>query len=58
MNKVLLIPAYNPEEKIIEVIKGLPKGVFDQVLIVNDGSNPKYLEIFNQLSMIRDVSIL
>ncbi|MBT3386644.1 MAG: bifunctional glycosyltransferase family 2/GtrA family protein [Desulfobacula sp.] len=58
MNKVLLIPAYNPEEKIIAVIKGLPKGVFDQVLIVNDGSNPKYLEIFNQLSMIRDVSIL
>ena len=58
MNKVLLIPAYNPEEKIIAVIKGLPKGVFDQVLIVNDGSNPKYLEIFNQLSMISNVNIL
>ena len=58
MNKVLLIPAYNPEEKIIEVIKGLPKGIFDQVLIINDGSNPKYLEIFNQLSMIKNVNIL
>lgn len=58
MNKVLLIPAYNPEEKIIAVVKGLPKGVFDQVLIVNDGSNPKYLEIFNQLSMIKNVNIL
>ncbi len=58
MNKVLLIPAYNPEEKIIAVVKGLPKGVFDKVLIVNDGSNPKYSEIFNILSTVENVKIL
>jgi len=58
MNKVLLIPAYNPEEKIIDVVKGLPKGIFHQVLIVNDGSGPKYSEIFDQLSKVKDVSIL
>lgn len=58
MNKVLLIPAYNPEKKIVAVVKDLPKGVFDQVLIINDGSSPKYSEIFNQLSKVKNVNIL
>ncbi len=58
MNKVLLIPAYNPEEKIVPLIQELPKGVFDQILIVNDGSGPKYSEIFDQLSMVKNVKIL
>lgn len=58
MNKILLIPAYNPEKKIIDVVKGLPEGVFHRVVIVNDGSNPQYSDIFDQLSKIKDVSIL
>jgi len=58
MNKVLLIPAYNPEEKIVTVVKDLPKGIFDQVLIINDGSGTKYSDIFNQLSMVKNVNIL
>ncbi len=58
MNKVLLIPAYNPEEKIVPLIQELPKGVFDQILIINDGSGPKYSEIFDQLSMVKNVKIL
>jgi len=58
MNKVLLIPAYNPEEKIVPLVKELPKGVFDHILIINDGSGPKYSEIFIQLSMVENVKIL
>ncbi|RLB93165.1 MAG: glycosyl transferase [Deltaproteobacteria bacterium] len=58
MNKVLLIPAYNPEEKIVTVVKDLPRGIFDQILIVNDGSGPDYSDIFNRLSMVKDVNIL
>ena len=58
MNKVLLIPAYNPEQKIVTVVKGMPQGIFDQILVVNDGSSPEYSEIFDQLSMIRNVKIL
>jgi len=58
MNKVLLIPAYNPEEKIVAVVKGLPEGTFDHVLVVNDGSGPKYSDIFNELSRIDTVTLL
>ncbi|NOX33287.1 MAG: glycosyltransferase [Deltaproteobacteria bacterium] len=58
MNKVLLIPAYNPEEKIVALIKEIPKGIFDQILIINDGSSLKYSDIFNKLSMVEDVKIL
>src|SRR3989338_5258750 len=35
---VLLIPAYNEEGKIGEVLKKVPRNVVDEVVVVNDGS--------------------
>lgn len=58
MKKVLLIPAYNPEEKIITVVKQIPEGVFDRIVIVNDGSKDEYSGIFEQLSSIGTVKII
>lgn len=58
MNKVLLIPAYNPEEKIVPLIKEIPEASFDQILIINDGSSIEHTDIFNQLSKIKNVNIL
>jgi len=58
MNKILLIPAYNPEEKMVTLVKEMPRGIFDQILIINDGSGQKYSDIFNQLSRIKNVKIL
>jgi glycosyltransferase involved in cell wall biosynthesis len=58
MNTVLLIPAYNPEKKMVSLVKELPQGIFDQILIVNDGSDLKYAQIFDQLARVKDVKIL
>ena len=35
---VLLIPAYNEEGKICEVLKKVPRELVDEVVVVNDGS--------------------
>ncbi|WP_290776388.1 bifunctional glycosyltransferase family 2/GtrA family protein [Anaerofustis sp.] len=46
INPVILIPAYKPDEKLINVVKELiDKG--EKVLIVNDGSGSDFEMIFN-----------
>ena len=49
MNKqnIILIPAYEPEDILIKLVKELSKEEFN-ILIVDDGSGPKYQEIFNK----------
>jgi glycosyltransferase involved in cell wall biosynthesis len=58
MNKVLLIPAYKPEEELVTLVKDISKDIFDLILIVNDGSGLEYSKIFKQLSVIKNVKIL
>ncbi len=58
MNKVLLVPAYNPEEIIVPLLKKLPKDVFSQILVINDGSGPVYDAIFEQLAKIENIKII
>ncbi|MGN1129972.1 MAG: glycosyltransferase family 2 protein [Ruminococcus sp.] len=49
MESVILIPAYNPENTLCTLSKQLKELSFE-VLIVNDGSNPEYDNIFNKAS--------
>ena len=35
---ILIAPAYNEESKIVEVIRRVPPGIVDKILIVDDGS--------------------
>ncbi len=58
MKNVLLIPAYNPEEIIIEQIDQLNHGDFIAILVVNDGSLPGKKEIFSQLSAMENVMVI
>lgn len=49
-NIVILIPALNPGNNIIEVIKDLKKEGFSNIIVINDGSddnNRKYFNILN-----------
>ena len=50
MNKrfVILIPSYQPDHKLVEVVNGLIKNEFP-VLVVNDGSEIEYDDVFNQI---------
>lgn len=54
---VLVIPSYEPDTRLIELIKSL-KDYKDPIVIVDDGSGEKYQSIFNELCYIRKDLIL
>ena len=46
-SKIALIPAYNPDQKITGVVRGLKNSGFT-VIIVNDGSDPEFDYLFDK----------
>ncbi len=49
MKFVALIPSYEPDEKLIEVVKQLSKSDFE-IIVVNDGSNDSFKSVFERAS--------
>ena len=48
-NQVIIIPSYQPSEKLIHLVKTLARS-FSNILIVNDGSSEEYDHIFDALT--------
>ena len=48
MDTIIIIPAYNPDESLLSLVKEL-KGYFRWIIIVNDGSEQKCGQIFESL---------
>ena len=46
---IALIPAYEPEQRLIGIVEELKKRGFD-VVVVDDGSGPEYRGIFDELA--------
>ena len=44
---VIIIPSYNPDKKLIEVVETLLKNNYSNIILINDGSNKD--DIFNML---------
>lgn len=44
LNVTIVIPTFNPDEKLAAVIRGLHEYGFDDIIIVNDGSNNSTLK--------------
>ena len=42
----VILPSLNPDEKLMLVVNGLVKEGFDDIIIVNDGSDDAHLEPF------------
>lgn len=53
-----LIPAYQPDEKLIKYAQELIKKGFKKILIINDGSNEKYENIFKQLKAKQECVVI
>ncbi len=49
MNVVIMIPSLNPDEMLLRVVDSIRKEGFKRFLIVNDGSKPDCLPIFDEL---------
>ncbi|MCZ9311089.1 bifunctional glycosyltransferase family 2/GtrA family protein [Weissella koreensis] len=54
-NYSILIPAFNPDKKLISLIQDLISTAkpFDSILIVDDGSNEQKQTIFNQIQQMK-----
>ncbi len=54
---VVLIPCYNPNKKLLQLISDLIKNDFQKIIVVNDGSN-RNLDIFNKLKEYKNIDLL
>ena len=55
---IILIPAYRPDAKLIELLRQLLPCNFRAVIVVNDGSGEEYGEIFRTIESMSEVTIL
>ncbi|MGI6316268.1 MAG: glycosyltransferase family 2 protein [Christensenellales bacterium] len=58
MKVVVLIPAYNPDEKLLDTLKTQHDAGFDSFVLVDDGSRPDCEPIFRKASAFPGVSIV
>jgi glycosyltransferase involved in cell wall biosynthesis len=54
----VLIPAYRPEEMLVELVRSLAQSNAGPIIVVDDGSGPEFVERFNQIAQISAVHLL
>jgi glycosyltransferase involved in cell wall biosynthesis len=53
-----LIPAYKPNEALIEIVRSLMPAGFTAVVVIDDGSGPNYACIFDRLRAFAGVKVI
>lgn len=46
---VIIIPALNPDEKLLNTARGLITAGFSNMILINDGSNPECQPVFDMV---------
>lgn len=58
MNAVIVIPAYQPNDKLLDLVNSLSQEATLPIIVVNDGSNVSCTPIFEQLNKNKLVTVL
>ncbi|KGR89760.1 dolichyl-phosphate mannose synthase [Ureibacillus massiliensis 4400831 = CIP 108448 = CCUG 49529] len=59
MDKVIaVIPALNPLNSLIPFVEEVLQMDFEKVIIINDGSDRKYQQVFSELKQIKDCIVI
>lgn len=58
MDVSIILPSLNPDEKLMKVVNGLIEQGFDDIIIVNDGSNAEHIKPFEEAGMLSQCTIL
>ena len=58
MNTTVIIPSLNPDEKIISTVKGLIDEGFDDIILVDDGSDEEHKARFEEAKAFDGVTLL
>ncbi|MGY4688291.1 glycosyltransferase [Salibacterium sp. K-3] len=54
----IVIPAYNPDEQLLELVRKLSRESFDDIIIVDDGSDASCASIFDTLEEFSSCRVL
>lgn len=58
MNVTIVLPSLNPDDKLNKVIDGLLAAGFDDIVIVNDGSDEAHMEPFRHAAKHKEITLL
>jgi len=58
MNISVIIPSLNPDDKLIKVVDSLIEYGFDDIILINDGSDEAHMEEFNYLEKYNQCVVL
>lgn len=58
MNITAIIPAYNPDKKFHIVIDDLVKSGFEHIIVVNDGTDSRYVDLFDKVEKDKNCILL
>jgi len=58
MHLTVVIPSLNPDEKLLQVVQNLISGGFDDIVIVNDGSDKVHARPFEEVGKFPQCTIL
>lgn len=58
MNVAVIIPSLNPDGKLVEVVDSLVGAGFDDIIVVNDGSDRGHMKPFDKISQYKQCKVL
>ena len=58
MNVTIIIPSLNPDDKLLQVVNGLIEKGFEDIVLVNDGSDENHMDPFKIISDYKQCHIL
>lgn len=58
MNVTVIIPTYNPSDKLITVINGLVETGFSSIIVIDDGSREDCQRVFGEAEKIPECTVL
>lgn len=58
MKVSVIVPSYNPDHKLVEVVEALVNKGFEDIIVVNDGSSDEHKEPFETVSKYSQCTLL
>ena len=58
MNVTIVVPSYEPDEKLCQVVDGLIAAGFQDILLINDGSHEEHLQPFRDAASRPGITVL
>ncbi len=58
MNVSVILPSYNPSDKLVQAVNTLSDAGFNDIIVINDGSDEKHICYFNEVKSNPHVTVI